>query len=346
MMSGKHIGTGLIYVFGLIAAAECLLLVGSASGRIDLIFAVIAHVVLVAILAVWLKRSFSGDWTLWILGLIATALAGPLGAIGVLVTAAIRRCTPSSQDLLDEWYARMSGNEASDPASLICEAILTDRVVQPGSCEIRRFPDMIKYGTLTEKQALLGLIGLKYHTSYFPILALALRSPQPSVRAQAAAVFVKLKAQHKTRLLQSLERPPAVDSSSAEPDWRARAGVILECAESGFIDASEVHNASEATRSLCEAAPEPDLGIGPAEFLRCRALAAIGDHERLIDRLWSRLSALTPDLKLMLANSLIRLGRHRELHLLLKTMNAATGPVFGCAHDANVSGSFNFGGGE
>jgi hypothetical protein len=326
MKAGRTIGAALIGGFGLIAAAECLLFAGPASGYVGLAPAVAAHLVLIALLAARLHHTAVEDWGLWIMGLTVTALAGPLGAIGTLAVAAICKWTTPSQGLLEDWYRRMSGDDAADAATLLREAIQTDRALQPGSWAIRRFPEVIRHGTLSEKQTLLGLIGLKYHKSYFPILTMALRSPQPSVRAQAAAVFVKLKEKHEKRLAEALSHRRSDDVAETAAERQARAGVILTCAESGFIEASEVRQASEAAFLICADA----AGDGFAEP-GDSARAALSDAEDLIGRIGAGPAALTPDLKLMLANSLIRLGRHRDLHRLLMTPSGAAGARPGAA---------------
>jgi hypothetical protein len=238
-------------------------------------------------------------------------------------------------DSLNEWYRQISGGSTPDSAYLVHEAIVTGRAVRPDLGGLRNFLEVIKHGTLSEKQALLGLVGLKYHADYFPVLILALRSPEASVRAQAAAVFVKLKEQFNRRLEQSLAGPSSCAQLTGPAVHLARAEAILACTDSGFIDAAKAREARSVAKALCEA--EISEGSSIAELLFCRLLAANDEHAELVGRLACRARTLPSDLKSLLAESLIILGRHLELHDLLRTMTEATKPAFGQAPIADAA---------
>lgn len=315
--------------WGALTGAESMLVCVAVPGGVAAWMAIGAHFVLIAGAAYWLSRRPPADHlALWSIGLLAVSLSGPLGALGVLALAYAERRTTLSGDLLDEWYKRMSGNHAPDPASVIHEAIVTDRTIRLNAGGFRRFHDLMVNGALSEKQALLGLIGLKYHSDYFPLLGLALRSREASVRAQAAAVFVKLKQQFKSRLASNL----ALASSSAPPLGANAAltcaSAIFDCSESGFIDGSEVRNARKVVAALCEKALAAGAETDRAEELLCRVLASSAEHQQIARRLSFRGPNLTSELKLLLANSMIALNQHRELTSLLASLNSEERPAF------------------
>jgi hypothetical protein len=323
MTCPQSLDPSLAGVFGVLTLADTVLFFASALGWIWFPAVVVGHCILIAVVIVWLAQRDVTNWGLWLIGLVATFVAGPLGAVGVIALAAIRQHTSPSQDLLEEWYRRMSGESVTDPAHLIHDAILTDRALRPGAGASQRFADLMKHGALSEKQALLGLIGLKYHNDYFPILAMGLRAREASVRAQAAAVFVKLKDQFKRRLKESLVAPAIEGETGATAEGLTRADIILTCAQTGFIDSAEAREACAVAKTLCEQALATGVMPDEAEALLCRVLAANSEHEELVSRLTLRTSTLAPDLKTLLAGSLIELGRHRELHALLRAVPEA-----------------------
>ena len=287
-----------------------------ASSEIGLWLGLLLHGFLIAAATDRLSRCDVEDKSLWTIGLMTTALVGPLGAICVTMLSIGERHARPSSDLLAAWYRRICGDLSPDHAGQIYAAISTDRAVRAGSRGFRCFVDTIQHGTMSEKQALLGLIGLKYHNDYFPLLGLALRSREACVRAQAAAVFVKLKEEFKRRLKSSVATHTAKDSEDA----LARVHAILSCTGSGFIEVAEARDAHAVAKSLCIWAIAAGAATGPAEALLCRVLAANGEHLEVAQFLQSRVARLDPDARALLANSLIALGRHRELHDVLRAL--------------------------
>jgi hypothetical protein len=324
MTQTNKVDASLPLVFGLLVCGESLVFAAAASGAMGAWPALGVHCALSTAVIGWLsRRRHVEDWSLWSIGMLAVFLAGPIGALGVLGLTASLKFASLSGDVLNEWYKRVSGQISADAASLIHDAILTDRAIKPRSDGFSQFLNLMRNGSLSEKQALLGLIGLKYHDDYFPVLGMALRSPEASVRAQAAAVFVKLKEQFKSRLDQALDeagRRAGDDASSETMVWLA--GEILTCAQSGFIDVSQARDGRKVAKSLCKAAlvagGEPELAHG----LLCRVLAADGEHEELVERLAPHGQTLAPEQRTMLANSLMALGRYSELRLLVRPTNA------------------------
>jgi len=318
LMSHKSVGGSVAGMFGLLAVAESLLFIIVASGEIGLWLGLLLHGFLIAAATDRLRRCHVGDKSLWTIGLLTTALVGPLGAICVTVLSISERHARPSSDLLAAWYSRICGDVAPDHAGQIYAAILTNRAIRPGSGGFRRFVETLQHGTLSEKQALLGLIGLNYHNDYYPLLGLALRSREACVRAQAAAVFVKLKEEFKSRLRSSVATHTAAEPRDSE-DALARVHTILSCTESGFIEPAAARDAHAVAKSLCKWAIAAGAATGPAEALLGRVMAADGEHLEVAQFLQSRVATLDPDARVLLANSLVALGRHRELLDVLRS---------------------------
>ncbi len=309
-------------VFGLLAAVECMLFAAAVSGGIGVWLGILAHGMLVMLTADWLRRHLAGDRALGAIGVLATGIAGPLGALCVMLLAIAEQHARPSHELLAAWYRRVSGDHSPDQAEQIHEAIVTGRAARSGSAESRRFAKILEAGTLPEKQALLAVIGLKYHNDYFPILGAALRHRDACVRAQAAAVFVKLKEEFKSRLKSHVAFQSVGTGPNDSEESIRRVHAILSCTASGFIEPAVARDAHAAAKALCTRAIRNGQAAGATETLRCRVLAADGEHLDVVNILQSRLpTTLDPEARVLLANSMIALGHHRGLHELLKQMN-------------------------
>ncbi len=313
MTAGPNSSTALAATFASLVVGDAALLAADAYGLFGLGSTLIAHLTLVGVASFRVYQRGHSDCTMWAIGLLTTLIAGPLGAACVLGVLFVERCSSLSIETLNEWYRQMAGDTPSDSASLVYKAIVTGRRLRPDLQGRRSFLRVIEHGTLPEKQALLGLIGLRYHADFFPVLSLALSSPESSVRAQAAAVFVKLKDKFKARLEENLATARRADppESLACVEW------ILACTESGFIDAAEARDGRAAARTICENAVAAGRDARRAERLLDRALAAGKEHDHLVQRLFTRGPTLALGLRSLLADNLIALGRHREAHKIL-----------------------------
>ena len=310
-------------VLSVLATADIMLCALFATGGASQWIALVLHCGLVGAAGQQVQGRRDPDCTMAVIGLLLILLAGPLGAIGLLILLVVQRQASLPQGLLDDWYRQISGDGIVDPAGMIHDGMLSNRAFRPGTGEIRRFADVMKSGTVPEKQALLGLIGLRYHADYFRFLGLALRASEASVRTQAAAVFVKLKEQFKARMKQAMADDAGYTENTAVVALLLdRVRTILDCTQSGFIDAAEATQARATAGALCERALTIDGTSAAAETLLCRVLAADGAHESFIARLSARSTPLGHELEPLFADSLMMLGRHRELRELLKTMTS------------------------
>jgi len=240
------------------------------------------------------------------------ALAGPPAAMAWWIAGT--RAAARTPEERARWYdviALDGGSDVEDDASQLHEAIANGRIGGVHRRGDRSFPDILANGTLGEKQGLLGLIGLRYHPRYYPLLQAALRSPEPSVRAQAAAVSVKLKDQFRARLACALAAP-----GSSEPDdvARAHAEDILAAASSGFIDPPQARAALASAVALCErrlTGESDDQWL----ILLVRCLSALERHADVVARLLPLGADVPAELRPLLDASQRALGRSvAEVH--------------------------------
>lgn len=317
---------------GLVAADLALLCTGAAA-QMDALPLLTAHIALVAACAFILAPARSVDRTPWTLSALLVLIAGPLGGVGILFLGlSARRGAPDSA-VLEAWYDWLSGEERFDPVRRLYEAILAGRAYRPASQESRSFSKVIQHGSLAEKQALLGHVGLKYHPDYFPLLALALRSPQSPVRAQAAAVFVRLREQFRQRLYADREEARAALERGDAPLVLTFARSILDCAESGFLDRSEAREALEEAKALCMGVAPSVATSGEQAATLSRIVAATGEDNGLLAGVLAAAAPAEAQMRQLMARSLMATGRHRELHRLLfgSERNSADGSALAAA---------------
>jgi hypothetical protein len=289
-----------------LAAADGALFVAILAGHLNALVGLGLHLICVVCGAWYVCRLANIDRALWMIAALVTFLAGPLGTLCYVVLSAINRRTTLTQDALDEWYRRISGGSETDFAGQLHDLIASGRGPRHRAKIDRPFYDVVSNGTAAEKQALLGLIGLKFHPSYFPLLQLALNAHEGSVRAQAAAVFAKVKQQTRHRLTGLINE--ATGTSPLD-----RAAAILECADSRLLDADETNWARTVALRICRNSVNDDPNDDRAFSLLCRALAAIGDHGEIVAQIAARTRPRSDDISERLNTSLMTLRRHLDL---------------------------------
>ncbi len=297
----------------LLAAADAALCGAMLTGRMAVGGGLTLHVLLVTAGVIQMRDRIDGDRALSTIGVLVTLIAGPLGLLCFAILIVIDRRSAIAPGALDDWYRRISGVPDTDPARLLYDTFATGRALKFGEMQSRSFHEIIRAGTMGEKQALLGLIGLKFHQSYFPVLQVALRSPEGSVRAQAAAVFVKLKLEVRRRLLALLEDRTGVSSID-------RATAILNCTNSRFLDADEAGRAREVALALCRRTVEHDPDDDRAFTVFCQVLSANDEHDAVVAQVAARTGPHPVEITELLKGSLMALRRHQELREQLLRM--------------------------
>jgi hypothetical protein len=304
-------------VFTLLGLIDLALVLTVASSVINIGLALGLHVALVGVAVVLVSAIPQVDRALVAIGVPSFLLIGPFGAAGVLLVALAAGFTRPSNALLQEWYRRLSGKTDPDLAFDVYETIVEGRSIRPADNESYRFKRVINNGSLRDKQALLGHIGLKYVPEYLPTLQLALRCPEPSIRVQAAAVFVKLREQQRAKVKEYLAASQGASPTFGYERSVAQGRRLLECIDSGFLDPAEVRDGRAGAKRCLEAALRTQGTDLTAEILLCRLLSDEGDHEAVCLRLKPLLDGEDVDARRLYANSLLSLGRLDELRQVL-----------------------------
>ena len=143
---------------------------------------------------------------------------------------------------LDEMKAapgrlRIAFSTKTNPVSRLAETIAIGRTVNLAAPLPSSFMDVIERGSLSERQTVLGLIARRFNVDYLPALHLALRSPEPIIRVQAAAVAAHIRGDLNAKVLSELAR--CLDAAVQPGDALRVAGRIDLAIASGLVEEAE-----------------------------------------------------------------------------------------------------------
>jgi hypothetical protein len=219
----------------LLALAECAVAGLAFAVTIPSLGWLVCHLVLVALSCAVLsrQRAFISDTGPHVLAVIATLAAGPLGAILAVGAVAVMARERTHPELLTAWYDRIALSGDVDAVTGLYNTVAMGRGVLTSTTPPPVFEYVMRDGSLEDRQTALGLIARRFLPSYAPALSLALVSPEPVIRVQAAAVAVKVRAELKTTLAQVLAQASRPDLSPTETvdcatrlDGIARSGLL------------------------------------------------------------------------------------------------------------------------
>jgi hypothetical protein len=187
-------------------AGESVVLLLGFSSDVAITVTLALHAAIVAALAIFLfaGRDRGSDVSMAATVLLVVMVAGPAGAAVALAALALYEGVDTTAGepgaILEEWYERLAAAGQPPPATQFHDRIMSGRVPRLDAPGPQNFMHVIDRGTLDERQKALGLIARHFHPDYTPVLEAALKSPEPVVRVQAAAVVAHVKANLKTRI--------------------------------------------------------------------------------------------------------------------------------------------------
>jgi hypothetical protein len=212
----------------LVAALDAVVILLTIDQDIPLPLGAAVHLA-VAGLAYWLVAKRLAEPAFGLLLGVWTSLLGPLGALmagGAFAWASKAR----SASLIDEPWLRRLSSQTSDDDALVA-ALRDRRAYHARGAQVQSFAAVMKHGSVTEKQIILGLIAKSYERAFHGLLMEALRSHEVAVRASAAAVLAKLR----DRQVTELKRATAL-ADSGDPDSMIEAARIkVAAAHSGLM---------------------------------------------------------------------------------------------------------------
>ena len=264
-------------------AAETLIGLAALWDNIAIGWLLIGHLAVVAGLGLWLRRRLArGDEVSGALLLIlVTLVAGPIGAVGALLALPIIHRHHGQSPMLDAWYERISMSVAVDPEAKLAESVLSGRTLEVAAPPPARLVGIMQRGSLIERQKALGLIARKFDPAYSLALQAALKSPEPVVRVQAAAVAARVRGALKADVRAMLA---AIADTERDAGRAAETAARLEgCAASGLLDEGDRVRAQAAVARLRSAAARLTAEAPSGGVARLpKSLAAAREAERAL----------------------------------------------------------------
>lgn len=304
----SHSGLEPVVIAVLLLLAELTMIGGASMLRVSEGWLIPGHIVIMAGLLGWLGyRTEQGrDTRLLVVLALATLVAGPIGAALSLVFLPFAARRTKDSHLLDAWYARIAQAVTVDAATRLSDDVATGRTLAGDAPVPIAFARVMEQGTLEERQSALGLIARKFHPDYAPALAAALKSSEPVVRVQAAAVAARVRRDLQARvrtmlgevaglcadpakaLAAAADLDGAVRSRLLDEGDRVRALAAVARLRKAGADGSRTSpgaNGGRLERASALALEDELLGSGRfAEFRNARRRRRIGEHGRFIIR--------------------------------------------------------------
>lgn len=237
------VGTALIAF-----ALECAIAVAFARGWITEWPALVAHGIVVALIAARLFLIRGVDAGPLMLLAPAVAFLGPFGAFGCIFIGGLSRRGASDVERLEAWYQRLSLSTELDPTARLADHVLTGRALNFSLQPASPMAALVEHGTIGEKQAILGLIARRFHPDYLPTLQIALVSDEPVIRVQAAAVAAKIRGEMPARVDALLR--DASDPAAPPDRIIARIDEARLCARSGLLESKDRERAERLIDGL------------------------------------------------------------------------------------------------
>ena len=179
----------------LAAGAETALFLWAASGRVPLSIVLGLHLVIVAVVAAMLGQSLrsGADGGFALMGVIGTLATGPFGALCAALLPVMSATQDSSVARLAAWYERIALSSEQDDFTQLSDRIAIGRAANLAAPTPLALMQEFQGGSTAIQQTALGVIARHFHPDYLPILKIALDSPEPVVRVQAAAVAARIR---------------------------------------------------------------------------------------------------------------------------------------------------------
>jgi hypothetical protein len=205
----------------------------------------------------------------FLLFILCIVMMGPLGPFGTAFTIALHRKYRGSATSFDEWYASLFPEVVVTRPQALYRLIVLRDGGPPTRSTAAPFLDIMAFGTVVQKRAVIAMIAAEFRASFAPALQGALNDADPAIRVQAASAVAYLDASFVNRAMTLQTR------CAAHPD-DADAILQLAChreayAESGLLDESRAR--AELTEAL--ACYERVNAIRPADAAVVEAIARL-----------------------------------------------------------------------
>lgn len=165
---------------------------------------------------------------------VATAVAGPFGAAGALVTLVLGDLFSRTSMTFEEWYESLFPTEETNEGRGILGLVKGINALADGQTNVLPLNDILSFGSFAQKQAAVTLITKYYKPSFAPVLKKALADESNAIRVQAATAMAKIEAEFLSKMM-TLSREAEKRPNDAAA-LRALAAHYDDYAFSGVLD--------------------------------------------------------------------------------------------------------------
>jgi hypothetical protein len=247
---------------------ESALLALLVTGKINAALFTAGHLVVAAGFAVHIRQlaAHRVNITPAVILAVAVGATGLIGAIGGLINCLMPRRRPATPKLLREWYQRIALSADVDQITRLCDDVSSGRHIGLMTPAPSSFVTVLERGSLAHRQAALGMMARNIKPEYLPALSAALKSTEPVIRVQAAAVATKIRPELRALVDTAVL---SVDTGRITPSKALACAVDLEaCVASGLLDAGDRIRAEVTIprlKTLAGTADAPLTRVSPAQ---------------------------------------------------------------------------------
>jgi len=282
---------------------------------ITLVWAATAHLAVTIALGLWAWQTARAQVDLRFSMLLATttAVLGPIGAAGTLVATGLGVLYSRSAIPFEQWYESLFPEKQSPLSAHLFEQVSSEQANGVERTSVVPFLDILSYGTIQQRQAVVNLIADHFQPAFAPSLRQALNDPSNVIRVQAAAVTTRVEDNFLSR---AMELGAALQEKPDDPDrLRALARHYDDYAFAGILDSKREQDnrdkALELYRDYLRYRPE-DLD---ARYAVGRILLRSGEIQQAAQSLGQSIQKgySSPQILLWYMEALFRLGRFQQL---------------------------------
>lgn len=207
-----------VLIAGSAFLVECFVVGTLFRGELEAGWAAIAHVAVVTLLGLWawqLYRGGIGD-RLPLLLTLGTAVLGPLGPAGALLTLGLYRRFEKSATPFQEWYDSLFPDAGNSEFDETFERLLWEQNLNFQQNSVIPFMDILHYGTQRQKQTMIVLLIKHYHGKFAPVLKQALLDEDNSVRVLAAKGMAEIEYDFMKRFIDIQRGEEGIQRGDAE----------------------------------------------------------------------------------------------------------------------------------
>lgn len=297
------------------------------------------HLLISALLTLWLLwlRRRDGGLRMATLLVMGTATMGPIGAGGTLLAMVLWSRFMRNNTPFEDWYASLFPEQQRDPALDLYRDLKLGRDAPGRSSTVTPFIDVMRHGSVPQKQAVIALIADNFRTSFASALRRALNDPEPGVRVQAATAVARIEGAFLQRSME-LEAWRAGHPGDADAIL-GLARHLDDYATTGLLDRQRAEESRRTALGLFEQALQSRPDDVEIQQAIERLLVRLSEHERTVAWFAARLDSVPTDSPRLIwyFESLFRLGRFGELRRVAAARGASFASAIGMSDEVRAA---------